>query len=280
MPETAVNSEQVTMWNGDEGRLWVKHEQRHELMLSRVTPHLWGAAAVLATDTVLDIGCGSGATTRAAARHAHRASALGVDLSDDLLGLGRRRAVEEGLNNVTFERADAQVHDFRAAGFDVAISRFGVMFFDNPAAAFANVARAVRRGGRLAFLCWQALVKNAWLATPLRAIAAHIPPPEFKEDAPGPFSLADPQRIHGLLDGAGFTDVQIQSVTEPARMGSDAADVVGYLQERSGVRSLLSAADADTAARALDAMRAAMAPYQTPEGVLVSSAAWLVTARR
>src|SRR6266536_1935588 len=195
-----ANTAQSEAWNGDEGQYFVAQRARHERMGQQHTARLLATAAIGPAEVVLDVGCGCGETTIGAARPARSGRALGVDLSAVMLAEARRLAGREGVRNARFEQADAQVHAFPAAGFDVAISGFGVMFFADPHAAFANIAAALRPGGRLAFLCWQEMTANEWLTVPFAAVAAHVTLPELPAaDEPGPFSLADPRRIRAML---------------------------------------------------------------------------------
>ncbi|TQS20719.1 class I SAM-dependent methyltransferase [Microbispora hainanensis] len=150
---TPVNVAQENAWNGEEGRRWTEHHRHLDRMAEPANEHLFAGAGIAESDRVLDIGCGTGQTTRIAARHARRGQVVGIDLSAPMLELARRIAAEESLANITFERGDAQVHPFPSRRFDVAISRAGVMFFDDPVAAFANIRRSLRQQGRLAFLC-------------------------------------------------------------------------------------------------------------------------------
>src|SRR6266545_366761 len=189
-----ANTAQSEAWNGDEGQYFVAQRARHERMGQQHTARLLATAAIGPAEVVLDVGCGCGETTNGAARPARSGRALGVDLSAVMLAEARRLAGREGVRNARFEQADAQVHAFPAAGFDVAISGFGVMFFADPHAAFANIAAALRPGGRLAFLCWQEMTANEWLTVPFAAVAAHVTLPELPAaDEPGPCSLADPR---------------------------------------------------------------------------------------
>jgi SAM-dependent methyltransferase len=274
-----ANERQASEWGGQTGRHWVERQAHYDAMLARLTTRLMSAAGLSASDRVLDVGCGCGHTTRIAATHA--ATAVGVDLSAPMLAHARSLAEREGHDNIRFEQADAQVHPFPDGVFDVALSRFGVMFFDDPQAAFANLHRALRPGGRLTFLCWQEMTRNAHVMVPLRAVAAHLPLPEAAPPGgPGPFSLADPQHIRHLLGAARFSDVAIEPVTEPVRMGDDVNDVLSFLHENPLGRALTGEADEATAAKAIQALRAELSPHQTPDGVFLDSAAWLVTARR
>jgi SAM-dependent methyltransferase len=276
-----TNTEQVEAWDGETGRHWAEHQDHYDVMLGRLTARLVAAAEISATDRVLDIGCGCGETARIAARQASEGTVLGVDLSGPMLRQARARATEDGLNNVRFEKADAQMTDFAGEAFDLVMSRFGVMFFDDPRAAFANFARSMRPGGRIAFLCWQEVGRNEHLAVPFGAIAAFLPLPDLGDPAgPGPFAFADPERVRDLLNDTGFSAIAVDSVTEPVRIGSDADDAADFLREIPVARTMLGDADKSTAAKALAALREALTSYETPDGVFLGSAAWLVTARR
>ncbi|MEU9117484.1 methyltransferase domain-containing protein [Streptomyces sp. NPDC048483] len=277
----AGNTAQAEAWNGDDGAYWTRQRERHEAMYHHLTPHLMAAAGLRADSRVLDVGCGSGGTSLEAARVATAGSVLGVDLSGQLLAGARERAAEAGLAQVRFEKGDAQVHPFESAAFDVAISRFGVMFFADPKAAFAHIAGALRPGGRLAFLCWRGLMENAYLTVPFGAIAPYLPLPDLgAPGAPGPFSLDDPDRIRTLLNGAGFEGIAVRPVDEPMPMGTDVDDVVGYQLGMPMARTMLAGADEDAQSKAIAALREAVAAHQGPDGVALGSAAWLVTARR
>jgi SAM-dependent methyltransferase len=276
-----ANEEQARYWNGDEAAHWLAHEERYARMLAPFTRHLLAAAAIGRADRVVDIGCGTGSTTRAAGRAAAEGEVLGVDVSAAMLRLAARRAREEGLTNVSFCRADAQVNRFDPGAGDVAVSRFGVMFFADPAAAFANIARGLRPGGRLAFVCWQSLADNEWIVVPGGAAARHVALPALDDpDAAGPFSLGDRNRIATELSAAGLSDVMIEPIAEPLWMGTDVADAIAFLKATGIGSSLLRDADPPTVARVSEAIEAALGPYLTPGGVLLGSRAWLVTAGR
>ena len=190
-----ANTEQAQAWDGHEGDQWTEHADRYEGASWRIVAPLMRPDRFEASDRVLDVGCGTGLTTLDAARLATDGHATGVDLSSRMLGFARERAAAEGVANVTYLQADAQVHPFPAAGADVLISSFGVMFFGDPAAAWSNLAGALRPGGRLAVLAWRDLPSNDWLLGIRQALALGrelgFPPP----DAPTPFSLADPDRV-------------------------------------------------------------------------------------
>src|SRR5262245_5075482 len=276
-----TNEEQARYWNGDEAAHWLVHEKRYERMLAPFTGHLLAAAAIGHADRVVDIGCGVGSTTRAAGRVAVGGEALGVDVSAAMLRQAARRAQEEGLTNVRFDHGDAQVYRFPPGAGDVALSRFGVMFFTNPVAAFANIAGGLRRGGRLVFVCWQNLADNEWVVVPGAAAAQHVAlPPPGDPTAPGPFSLGEPDRIATVLRAAALSDVVIEPLAAPLWMGPDAADTVAFLKSTGIWNSLLRGADPAAVARASQAVQAALQPHLTPAGVLLGSRAWLATASR
>jgi SAM-dependent methyltransferase len=205
-----------------------------------------------------------------------------VDLSAVMVEAARRRAAEERLANVSFMAGDAQTYPFAAGGFDVAISRFGVMFFDDPVAAFANLAGALVPGGRLVFVCWQELARNPYILVPGAAIAGHVALPDLgPPGAPGMFALADPARIESLLADAGLAKVVVEPLAEEILLGGGGtlADAVEFLSKGGMGRAVLAGADAATQHRAVAAVSEAMAPYATAEGVRIGTAAWLVTAR-
>jgi SAM-dependent methyltransferase len=209
-----MNETQIEHWNGDEARHWIDEQDRYERQLAPFAAELLRAAAIGSTDRVLDVGCGCGGTTMLAAHDA--ATARGIDISEPMLDQARTRAATANIANVQFDQADAQTHAFEPASFDVAISRFGVMFFDDPDAAFANIARALRPGGRLAFVCWQELGRNDWLLIPGMAAAQHVPLPDLgPPGGPGMFSLAEPDQLHKLLQSAGFVDVDVTAFEVP-----------------------------------------------------------------
>ena len=207
---------------------------------------------------------------------------LGADLSAPMLDRARADAARAGLANVEFAQADAQVHPFDPASFDAVISRFGVMFFADPVAAFANVRRALRPEGRIAFACWQPLTANPWYGLPRSAALEHVPPPPaLPADAPGPFALADPDRTRLLLRDAGWHDIDIAPHDTTLLLGGPGSldTAVDFLRTGSLGHSLLANVDAASATRALDAVRAALTPFTEADGVRLPAAIWLVTAR-
>jgi SAM-dependent methyltransferase len=280
MASTIANVEMADAWDGDEGAAWARDWEHYDRGFRGYHERLVDAAAISDGERVLDIGCGNGESTRDAARATPRGRALGVDLSSLMIERARSLAEVEGLANVRFERGDAQVHPFEPDDQDLALSRFGAMFFGDPHAAFTNIGRALRSGGRLALVAWQGLEENEWLQTIRGSLAVGRELPSPATGAPGPFGLADPDRVASLLAAAGFGDVELTALREPFWAGADASDAFTFLSNSGPARGLLDGLEPASRARALDGLRAAMTAHDTGDGVYFGSAAWLVTARR
>jgi ubiquinone/menaquinone biosynthesis C-methylase UbiE len=268
------NAAQRADWDGPMGEFWVRWAARLDRAAAGYLPHL--VAEVGAGDAVLDIGCGTGATTRAAARRGARAT--GVDLSASMLDLARRSAADEAVEGVEFVQGDAQVHPFSPESYDVAISRHGSMFFADPVAAFATIASALKPGGRLALITWQAQKRNEFRTAVHAALAGWRPLAEPPAHAPSPFSLSDPERVREVLGAAGFEDVALREVREPMCFGDTVDEAYEYLSAHFG--PVTADYDEELKARAFAALHADVAAHLTGDGVLYGSAAWLVTARR
>src|SRR5438270_12438978 len=222
MTNEIVNVEQAAAWDGPDGEYWAAHQERFDTSIRPHHARLMAAAAIAPGERVLDVGCGNGATSRDAARAAAAGgSVLAVDLSGPMLARAQQSAEAEGLTTIRFEQGDAQVHPFRPGAFDVAISRFGVMFFADPVAAFTNIGSALRPGGRLAILVWQPLAANEWMTAMRDALAVGrdlpVPPP----GAPGPFGLADTDFATTVLKAAGFVDIAFAGSEGPFNVGTD-----------------------------------------------------------
>lgn len=274
----AENQAQLDAWDGSEGAYWTEHADRFDRSVNEHHRRLLDAAAVAADDRVLDLGCGTGQTTRDAARLAVSGSAVGIDLSSRMLALARERAEAEQLANATFVHGDAQVHPFDRESFDLAISRTGAMFFADPVAAFTNVARALAPGGRLVLVAWQGIAGNEWLREISGALAAGRERPTPPSDAPGPFALSEPDRVRSILAGSGFRDVALDGYEAPMWFGSDADEAHAFVMGTVGW--MVEGLDDADRSRALDDLRAVLAAHATPDGVLLGSAAWVITAAR
>ena len=192
----------------------------------------------------------------------------------------RRRATEAGIENVSFLQADAQVHDFDAAAFDVVISRTGAMFFGDPSAAFSNLARALRPDGRLVLLAWRGLEGNDWIRDFSIALAVDRDPPTPPATAPGPFALSDRKRVRDILTDAGFTDIGFESVEQPMWFGDDVASAFDFVQGQGFAQFMMRHLDDARKAQALENLRASIDVHTTSDGVVYPSAAWIITARR
>ncbi len=272
------NIEQARAWDGGEGRYWAQHADAFDAALRHHTPRLLDAAAPSPTDHVLDVGCGAGGTAVELARRVPRGSVLGVDLSAEMLAVARRRASAAGLENAEFLQADAQVHPFEAASFDAVVGRTSAMFFGDRPAAFTNLARALRPGGRLVLLTWQPFAANPWVQRILGAYALGRDLPVPPADAPGPFSLSDPPTVRSLLQTTGYVDVAIEGLEGPMYFGANAAEATELMH---GLNAwMVSDLDEEPQRRARDALAAVMADAEGPEGVELPSATWLVTAAR
>ena len=240
--------------------------------------HLRAAYGISAGDEVLDVGCGTGLTTREAARAAAPGRVLGVDVSERMLERARELTAAERLANVRYELGDAQVHRFAPARFDVAISRFGTMFFADPLAAFANIAAALRADARLVLLVWQRLEDNEWARLIDAALGDAAQPAPPGED---PFALGDAQATTRILETAGFADVRFDEVHEPVFYGDDVDAALAVVTGFQSTSAALARLSADEAARTVARLREMLAAHHSPEhGVALDSRSWLITARR
>ncbi|HEV3309917.1 MAG TPA: class I SAM-dependent methyltransferase [Chloroflexota bacterium] len=275
----AGNLEQAHAWNGEQGLTWLRFEDQFNRAIRGYGERLVASANIEPAASVLDVGCGSGDVARMAARQAHSGSVLGLDLSNLMIGRAIERARAEGLENLRFEVGDAQSSSFAPASFDVVISRFGVMFFADPVAAFDNIRRAGRNGGRLLMMAWKPLEENEWQLEMRRALAQgrRLPLPE--SGVPGPFSFSDPEYVRKVLVTAGWREVMFESIQQPYVAGEGVGAAYTFLSEQSVARSLLSELDEAGKTRALVELRDSISRHQIDAGVIYASAAWLITAR-
>ena len=282
--DLSANPEQAEYWNSLIGPKWVLLQAEIDQRLQPLNAILTERAGIAAGHRVIDVGCGTGDLALHLAEVVGPGGAvLGADLSAPMLALAERRRAERGYGHLRFLQIDAQTHAFEPAAYDLALSRFGVMFFGDPAAAFANLRRALRPGGRVAFVCWQRLADKPWMAVPLGALARHLalpaPPPP---GAPGPFAFADRARVQGLLESGGFAAVEVHDVREPLRLGGGSLDeAVEFALEIGPAASALREAGAgpELRARVADAVREALAPFAAGGTPSLPSAAWIFTAR-
>ncbi len=269
------NAEQIEYWNGDAGATWAKRQQRMDALLQPISDAALRACTAKSGDRVLDIGCGCGETTlRLAARGA---SATGIDISKPMLERARERAAADGAS-ATFVLGDAAEVRFDAS-FDHAFSRFGVMFFSDPRAAFTNIHGALRPGGGLCFVCWQLPQLNAWIATPSAAARPLLPPqPPFDPRAPGPFRFADQDYVRETLTSAGFSGVHIDPLTTSLVLGRDVDSALEMVCEVGPLSRSLVDVDPATRARIVAAVREPLRDNLTAAGVALGATCWIVRA--
>jgi SAM-dependent methyltransferase len=272
-----ANEDQIKFWNDKAGQDWTSLQARMDVNLSAIGDAVLALADARAGMAVLDVGCGTGATSLAMA--AAGAKVTGLDVSKPMLGLARKRAAEAGLD-IAFIEADASAHAF-APEYDLIFSRFGVMFFDDPIGAFANLHRALRTGGRLAFVCWRPLAENLWAAAPLGAAKPFLPEqPSPDPLAPGPFAFADPQRILSILTDVGFHDVEIEKYDGVMRMGRDIPTIAAQTLQIGPLSRAVGEADEVTRVKIAEAVRAVMGKFATTDGEIAPpTACWLVSAK-
>lgn len=277
-----ANAEQITFWNDVGGPKWVRFQEMLDRQLDSVGALAMDAAAIEAGNSVLDVGCGCGSTTLALARRAGPAGhATGIDISRPMLALARERASAAGLTNVTFEEADAQTHRFRP-DYDVMYSRFGVMFFDDPARAFTNLHGGLRSGGRMSFVCWQALHRNPWMGVPMMAAMKHVTiEMPASPEAPGPFAFADGARLERILAEGGFRDIHVrgQDIDLTLAGGADPAQTVDLLLELGPLGRVLADKPPELRQTVAREVLDAVIGYARSDGVTMPGAIWIVTAR-
>ncbi|WP_334163635.1 class I SAM-dependent methyltransferase [Phenylobacterium sp.] len=272
----APNAAQVAYWNDAAGQTWAEMQEALDRQLAPLGRAAMAALAPKPGERLLDVGCGAGQTTlELAAAVAPGGEVVGLDISRPLLEVSRGRPAAAA---VSFLEGDAQTHPFEPASFDGAFSRFGVMFFADPPAAFANIRRALKPGGRLAFVCWRGMGENPIMTAPLTAALAHLPAPSPPDPtAPGPFAFADPDRVRGILRTAGFEGIELAPHDEKIG-GGDLRTAVG-LALRVGPLGMLLRENPNKRDVVVAAIRDELARHEGPDGVKLDSATWIVTAR-
>lgn len=271
-------------WNEEGGQTWVAHMEKIESLIAPLSTIALEQAMPTDGEVVLDVGCGGGTTSRALAeRVGQQGRVTGVDISATILTVAKERFGH--MANLRFEVGDAQTMALGEGVFDLIHSRFGVMFFQDVIAAFTNLHRTLKPTGRLCFLSWRAREDNPWIQRPMAAIAEIFPPPQNSvvdapdPDAAGPFSLSDPERIHQVVQSAGFTQVHLHALDEQMSMGST-DDAVSFILSMMGPSAdQMRQATHEQVTALHDAIRSIVEHYETPNGVCVPCAAWLVSAR-
>ncbi len=269
-------------WNGEGGQTWVRNMDRSEANFVALTARLLARAGAKPGEQVLDVGCGGGQTSRVLAQAVSPGGAvLAVDISEPILRVALQR--HGAVANLAFLQADAGSADLGTARFDLLFSRFGVMFFADPVAAFGTLRRAVKPTGRMVFLCWRAMGENAWIAAATAAAVAalgeeHRPAPPADPHAPGPFAFADADHVRDILRRAGFGSVAVEPLDEAMHLG-DLDTALGYLKSMGPISQALPKVGADRQHAVDAAMRDALRRYLVDGEVRAPSATWIVTAR-
>jgi SAM-dependent methyltransferase len=275
----ALNTDQIAYWNGPGGQHWTDRQQTQDILLAPVSDLLIDRAKAKAGDRIVDVGCGCGATTTALAQKVGPTGhVLGVDVSAPMLARARQIA-PAGLP-VDFTLADATVYPFDPASFDLLASRFGVMFFAQPALSFANMRKALRRPARLTFACWRDPRDNPWLMAPLQAVYKHVPKlPQLGPEDPGPFSFASEQRVNRILGEAGFLGIAMEpcnlSLDVAVGRGLDAA--VETALEIGPASRALEGQPSDLREAAANSIREVLAPFARGKTVPMGASIWIVT---
>ncbi len=274
------NADQIAYWNGPNGERWVRRQEMQDVVLGPVSDVLIDRAAPKVGERVIDVGCGCGATTFAFANKVGaRGHVLGVDISAPMLALARELAPADA--PLEFSLADATVQAFQPASFDLLVSRFGVMFFAEPAVSFANMRKALRASGRVAFACWRTPRDNPWMMMPLMAAYKHVPKlPEMGPEDPGPFAFANEERVRRILTEAGFSKIALErhdlSLDVAVGRGLDAA--VNTAVEIGPVSRALEGQPPETVAAVAASVREALAPHLKANNVALGASIWIVTA--
>ncbi len=277
-----TGDEQARLWNGSAGHAWVDAQALLDRLFQPFEDLLVDAActasAAASPRRVLDVGCGTGGTTLAVAKLLGAAGhCSGIDISQPMIATARMRAAQQGMP-ATFVCADAQTHAFVPSSFDLLISRFGVMFFDDPVRAFAHLHRAAARDASLCFIAWRSGAENPFMTTAERAAAPLLPNlPSRKPGAPGQFAFADRAHVQSLLQRSGWQHIAIEPIDVPCTLPEK--DLLGYLSRMGPVGAALQQADEHTRARVIDTVRAAFELFVHGDEVRLVAACWSITAR-
>jgi SAM-dependent methyltransferase len=281
------NTAQIAYWNDRAAVTWTALQDHLDGMFAPLTAIALDAAAPAPGERVIDIGCGCGATVLELARRIGPdqippGRVLGVDVSEPMTARARQRITAAGLTNADVLVSDASSHPFAPASADLLFSRFGVMFFADPAAAFANLRAAIRPGGRLVFACWRALEENSWFSVPVAAAGHLLPPsPPSEPDAPGPFAFADPDRVRRILAVAGWNHVTVTRQDVPIRVAGPGGitEAAEFATRVGALARGLAEAEPEVKARAAQLVAEALGPFDGPDGITLTGSIWLVSAR-
>jgi SAM-dependent methyltransferase len=271
------NSEQIEYWNSGAGEVWVAAQQQMDAMLGPLSMALVAKANVQPGERAIDIGCGCGDTSIALAQQG--ASVWGVDISEPMLDIAKQRAT--GLGSVAFSQTDAATQSY-TPDHDLVLSRFGVMFFADPIAAFTQIRTALSDSGRMVFLCWQAPKHNDWMSVVGRAVQPFMPAVGAPDNpkGPGPFAFADADWLREILVSAEFNEIEIEPLKRELTLGRNLDEAILFQGKVGPLARGLAELDEATKKQALGAAREALTPYLSEAGVRLGAACWLVSARR
>jgi SAM-dependent methyltransferase len=278
---TSPNTDQITYWNARAGKTWVSMQRRLDAQVGPIGLKGMHALALAEGERVIDIGCGCGTTSFEIARRVGRSGQVtAIDISKPMLDVARGNAARDRIRHVTFLEADAQTYAFEPASYDALFSRFGVMFFSDPVAAFKNLRSALKpKSGRLAFVCWRPLRENPWMAIPLKAAMQHLPPQEPPDPlAPGPYAFADAERVKRILAEAGFAEIAATPHDQKIEMGE--LDAAAEQCTRIGPLARLLPGYPEAVAPVVETLRSTLRDYQSDGVVRMDAAVWIVSARR
>ena len=282
-PAPQDNSAQIAYWNDRAAVTWTTLQEHLDGMFAPLTARAIDAAAPSPGNRVLDVGCGCGATVLAlAGRVGPNGQVLGVDVSGPMAARARERIAAAGMGNANVVVSDASTHRFDPESVDLLFSRFGVMFFADPTAAFANLRRAIRPGGRLLFAAWRPMAENPWFVVPFKAAEHLLPPqPPAEPNAPGPFALADPDRVKRILSAAGWTDISLARQDVPVRLSGPGqiAEAAEFATRVGGLARALVEASPEVKQQAIDAIAKALPGHDSPDGVCLTGSVWFVSAK-
>ncbi|TPK80652.1 class I SAM-dependent methyltransferase [Mesorhizobium sp. B2-4-18] len=272
------NTRQAALWNDASGKAWVEMQPILDEFLAPFERLVVDAGYPGEGGNVLDIGCGAGATTLAMARRVgNNGRCVGLDISQPLVALATERTQAEEVANASFEVGDAQTYAFESGRFDAVVSRFGIMFFDDPVAAFSNIRQAARRGGKLAFVAWRSPAENDFMTTAGRAAAPFLPTaPAPDPDAPGQFAFADGAKVKRILEASGWSSIDVRQANLPCKIAE--GDLMMYATRLGPLAAALREVDQATAEKIITVLPAAFAPFVKDGQARFNAACWLVTA--
>ncbi|TPL75694.1 class I SAM-dependent methyltransferase [Mesorhizobium sp. B2-3-15] len=272
------NTRQAALWNDASGKAWVEMQPILDEILAPFERLVVDAGYPGEGGNVLDIGCGAGATTLAMARRVgNNGRCVGLDISQPLVALATERTQAEEVANASFEVGDAQTYAFEPGRFDAVVSRFGIMFFDDPVAAFSNIRQAARRGGKLAFVAWRSPAENDFMTTAARAAAPFLPTaPAPDPDAPGQFAFADGAKVKRILEASGWSSIDVRQANLPCKIAE--GDLMMYATRLGRLAAALREVDQATAEKIITVLPAAFAPFVKGGQARFNAACWRVTA--